>query len=92
MEKYIDFIITYKNGKKEIEVVNGPDVNCSDVPTEEVVKKLMGEGVEVTDSARTDQYYDEKAKSAPPVQEESPESFIKRRDMDEPDHRQGISH
>ena len=78
---YIDFIITYKKGKKEITVVNGPGINCSDLPTDKVVRKLMGENVEITDLAKTDQYYDEKIQ--PPIaQEESSEPFIQRREFD----------
>lgn len=88
-ELYIDFIITYKNGKKEIEVVNGPGVNCSDIPTDKIARKLMGENVEITDSAHTDQYFDEKA-HPPTVQEETSEPFIQRRELDESEPQQQI--
>ena len=84
---YIDFIITYKKGKKEITVMNGPGVNCSDVPTDKIVKKLMGKNVEITDSAKTDQYYNEKIQP-PIIQEESSEPFIQRRELDEEPPRQ----
>ena len=82
MSKYIDFVINYKNGKKEIEVVNGDGVKCSDVPTDNIVKKLMGEGVELTDFAHTDQYFDESVQ-VDTQEENSNTPFINRRDSDE---------
>ena len=90
MESYIDFVIEYRNGKKEITVVNGPGIKCSDIPTDKVVKKLMGEDVEVTDSEHTDQYYDEQAAKNQPAQEESSQPFIQRREVDESPERQQI--
>jgi hypothetical protein len=89
MESYIDFVIEYKNGKQEIKVVNGPGVKCRDLPTDKIVKKLMGEDVEITDFAHTDQYFDEQAQNSP-QQEESSQPFIHRKEMDEPNHRQEI--
>lgn len=89
-QDYIDFVIEYKNGKKEITVVNGKDVKCSDIPTDEIVRKLMGENVQVTDFARTDQYYDEQARKKPIVHEDNEESFVQRREFDEKEKRQQI--
>ena len=90
MEGYIDFVIDYKNGKKEITVVNSGGVNCSDVPTDKVARKLMGENVEIADFAHTDQYYDEQSKKGVSIQEESHDPFIQRRKEDEAEKGQQI--
>jgi len=90
MEKYIDFVIEYKNGKKEISVVNGPGVKCSDVPTNKVIQKLMGENVEIEDFGNTDQYFDEKAQQSQQPQQETNDPFITRRDHDHKEPRQTV--
>jgi len=87
MSKYIDFVIEYKNGKKEITVINGEGVKCNDVPTEDVVKKLMGDNVEITDFAKTDQYYDEIYDKSSNVSNEISDPFIQRRNWDDKEKR-----
>lgn len=90
MSGYIDFVIEYKNGKKEIEVINGEGVKCRDVPTDDVVRKLMGESVEITDFANTDQYYDEMCQNNESIQQEPTEPFIHRREHSEKEDRQTL--
>jgi hypothetical protein len=79
-EKYIDFVIEYKNGEQKITVVNSPGVKCSDVPTDEVIKKLMGKNIEITNFDHTEQYYNEQdVKKVEDNTPHSEESFVKRR-------------
>jgi len=90
MSKYIDFVIEYRNGKKEITVVNSEGVSCEDVPTDKVIKRLMGDGIDIVDFAKTDQYYDEASKRSSSIEAENSDPFIQRREHRDKGSRQTV--
>ena len=74
-ESYVDFVLIHEGGSTKIVVENGPTINCSDLPTDKVIQKIMslnitGFGTPVaTDHGHTPQYYDEQAKNNSQEQE-----------------------
>lgn len=64
---YLDVDITFENGEVKIVVENGPTLTCKDVPSNEVLDKLLGKAAEgfgaplmtKMDSGKTGEYYEE---------------------------------
>ena len=95
-EDYVDFVIEHKGGQTKITVENGPTINCGDLPTEEVIKRLLGENVQgfgtpmTTDKGYTSDYYEQQAaqKQQYPVSSEETKPFIQRRKEQEQEKQQ----
>jgi len=86
--KFVDFVIIHEDGETKIIVENGPMIKCGDLPTDQVIKKLLGETVPgfgsvptVIDHGHTSQYFDEQIVNTPLVQEEKETPFIQRRNV-----------
>ena len=87
--KFVDFVITHQDGETKIIVENGPTIKCGDLPTDQVIKKLLGETVPgfgsapiTIDHGHTSQYFDEQVVNTPLIQEEKATPLIQRRHVE----------
>jgi hypothetical protein len=85
-EDYIDLVLIHENGETKISVENGPSIKCSDLSSDEVIKKFMTQAVpgfgtpHIDDKGHTSEYYEER--QPPSIQQEESlqdETFIQKR-------------
>ena len=82
--KYIDVVFIHENGETKVVIENGPAIKCGDLPTDELIKKLMGTSVpgfgssEIVEEGHTSEYYEDK-KPVPSAHQEEGPTFVQRR-------------
>jgi len=93
---YIDLVLIHENGETKIVVENGPAIKCSDLASDEIIKKFLSQAVpgfgtpQIDEQGHTSEYYSEHKPNLSIQQtNSSDQTFIqKRREQEEKGKRQ----